>query len=375
MFTFKTLEETFPGYRYPYGTDLTVADLVQNDGNLAPRLELTATFPDGTDHTYLLHVIPGTTLGEVLKDGQPWEFSLLGFEHPIRYDLDILEVEDRALQAQWFDAVLREHAAAYREAATQANPESTEKRYSGETLDSQLERIEKNIVSYDDRYVDLGCLRSLGGLKAWLTKHAPHQSAGWEFFTIDETRLPEVTGKNFLMFENMNTDADHGPDNPRVTYPPHAFRAGMTADDYTLMPSGQGELTDITPYLGFRLDGRTVTHFNSLAVLSYERVKDLLTPAREQDFLDGVWLAVRAVGLPMVLLIPPAGALLHLYIDEDGAMTVLEVCNWDYTVIDLFNTEMFNRRWGEYLDENRPVPADIIAQDITILHDLLEEGR
>lgn len=77
----------------------------------------------------------------------------------------------------------------------------------------------------------------------------------------------------------------------------------------------------------------------------------------------------------MVLLLPPTDAILHLYIDQDGAMTVIEVCNFDYTHLDLQKTEMFNRRWGAYLDENIAIPDDALAADIAALHAELEEGR
>lgn len=375
MLTFETLEENIINYHYPYGTDLTLADLVQEGGNAPVRLELTASFPDGTDHTYVLRVVPGTTLGESTKDGEPWDFSILGYEYPLGGDLDILEVENPLFQTYWFDAVLREHAQAHLAAASAANPASNDNRFGGTDLTSQLNRVEKNIVEFDDRYVAIGSLYGRGGIKTWLEQHTPHQSRGWEFYRVDNSLIPQIEGKDYLILESVNTDADHGPDDPKITYPIHAITADATADDYTLRLTREGEEQAVRPYLGFRLDGQDITHFNSFAVLSYDRAAPLLTPALDEDFEDGVWLAVRAPGLPMVLLLPPDNAILHLYIDQDGAMTVLEVCNFDYTHLDLQKTEMFNRRWGAYLDENTVIPEDALAADIAALHAELEEGR
>lgn len=376
MITLESLQENIENYRYPYGTSLTVEDIKDISHGTDIGFELTTTDPAGVNHTYRLRVVPGTHRGESTKDGEPWNFSVIGYQYIFESDsLTDNEIYNELLQLYWFDAVLREDAEAHLEAANNANPNYSHNKYAGTDLDSQLERIEMDIVEYSNDYVSIDSLGSPGGIKRWLEAKTPRQSLGWEFFTIDDSKIPSLEGRDYLLLQSVNTTDEAGPGNPDVKYMPHAYRPGIAPEEYLAYILQDGDVTPLDAYLGFRLDGQEITHFNSNAVLGYERVKPLLAKVDPEQLSSPTWLAVRAPGLPMVLLIPPTDVVLHLYTDEDGAMTALAVLDLGLTHIERQRDEMFNRRWGKYLDENRVITDADCAADIDYLHALLKEGK
>lgn len=376
MLTLETLENNVSNYRYPYGTELTVADLKEISVGTDIGYQLTTTDPVGRQHDYILRVVPGTDRGESTRDGKPWDFSIIGYEYLFESGmLTADEVYNDMLQTYWFDAVLREDAWAHLDAANNANPNFSHNKFGGNDIESQLERIELNIVEYSDHFVALDSLYGRGGLKKWLDEHTPRQVLGWEFYTLDDSKIPSIDGKDYLLLQAFNTEDDNQTENPHVTFMPHAYKPGIEPDDYLAHLTRDGDLVPLETFLGFRLDGREITHFNSDGVLGYERIKPLLTPATEADIEGMKWLALRAPGLPMVLLIPPTNVVLHLHTDEDGAMTAVQVHDLELTHIERQRDEMFVRRWGKYLDENRVITDADCAADIEYLHGLLKEGK
>lgn len=376
MLTLETLESNVSNYRYPYGTALTVDDLHDISVGADLGYKIITTDPAGVKHEYILRVVPGTDHGESTKDGKPWDFSIIGYEYLFESGLLTAdEVYNDMLQTYWFDAVLREDAEAHLDAANAANPNFSHNKYGGNDIESQLERIELDIVEYSDHFVALDSLYGRGGLKKWLEARAPRQVLGWEFYTLDDSKIPSIDGKDYLLLQAFHTEDDNQTETPHVTFIPHAYKPGITPEEYLAFLTGEGDVLPLESYLGFRLDGCEITHFDAENVLGYERVKSMLTPATPADLESMRWLALRAPGLPMVLLIPPTNVVLHLHTDEDGAMTALQVHDLELTHVERQRDEMFVRRWGKYLDENRVITDADCAADIEYLHGLLKEGK
>lgn len=373
MLTLATLIENIsPDYLYPYGTELTLDHLQTLGTPAAPHYRIETTSPSGPC-TYELkanHTGEGS-----FRNGSYWDFTNFS---GMRFEGDLIDAEvisSPLVQAIWFDAVLQEDATTRLDAANAANPNYSHARYGGKDLESTLERVEKNIVEYSEDYLDYGFFYPREGISGWLKQQAPRQVLGWDYYALAEQDLQAVLGRDYILLQNFNTTADHPVGNPKVTYLPHGYRPGMEPEDFLTYYSREGNPLTLTSYMGFRLDGTEITDFNSAGVLSFELVEPLLRPVDPEDVPVGTWLVVHVPGLPMALLLPPSGAVLHLYTDEDGAMTVLEVLEQEEALFEQTRNAMFERRWGKYLDENQPLSDADCAEDIAILHARIQEGR
>lgn len=373
MLTLATLiEHISPDYLYPYGTDLTLDNLQILGTPAAPHYRIETTNPSGP----CIYELKANHTGEgSFKNGAYWDFTNFS---GTRFEGDLIDAEvisSPLVQATWFDAVLQEDAHTHLDAANAANPNHSHTRYGGNDLESTLERVEKNIVEYSEDYLDYGLFYPREGISGWLKQQAPRQVLGWNYYALDDQELPRVLGRDYVLLQSFNTGDEHPVEKPKVTYMAHGYRPGMEPEDFFTYYNREGDLLSFSSYMSFRLDGSEITDFNSLGVLSFELVRPLLRPVDPEDVPVGTWLVVHVPGLPMALLLPPSGAVLHLYTDEDGAMTMLEVLDQEETLFEQTRNAMFERRWGKYLDENQPLSDADCAEDIAILHARLQEGR
>lgn len=323
---------------------------------------------NGTDHTYLFGVA-GTQV-KILKDNKPWTFCPPGYEYAVQgKSLESHQIDMPVLRAWWFDAVLREDAKAQRDAATQANPQHTDNRWGGEDLKTTLEKVERNIVEFTDRYVHLSQFATAQDLLNWLSKHAPGQVLGWETFAVDPQQFEELS-KGVIGLVGFNTYDATDPQALETLYYPAAFYPQLPVERYFTIERKDGTSYSVQPHMGIRHDGNALTHFESSYVVPWEDIHPALTPLNPSDTLEqGTWLALHIPTAPMVLLLPLGGkALLHLYTDDDGIMTSLNVLGENGVLGEIYPQEMFNRRWGAYRDENTALDPEQIRADIAELH-------
>ena len=269
-----------------------------------------------------------------LLDGRPYAFL-----HPYRKTLD----EPEATAQEWFDhlCALQAESAPRRERS-----------WEGSSIQAMLERAEHGITAYDQRERSGSELPTVRDVQAWLDANLADTQVATTVHALIDMPL-RIDGKLAAPLLCIVEDGEV------AGYRPAPVASDLPVDQFYRIP---GFPHGLSPYIHVRTSGHTILGHRADLVLDADDVLPHLTDNPGSGARETPWLLIHVTGTRCVLPFPTSVSNLIVDVDGDGSQVSIRVASAEQRARRLELEDRYDRRWGEFLDDNRSVdPANVAA--------------
>ena len=285
-----------------------------------------------------------------LLDGRPYSFL-----HPYRKTLD----EPAATAQEWFD-----HFCALQAESAPRRERSWERT----SVQAMLERAGHGITAYDQRERSGSELRRVADAQAWLDTNLAGTQVSVTVHPLADMPLRtdgKLIGRMLCMIQ----------DDQIAGYRPVPLASDLPVDQFYSIP---GFPHGLSPYIHVRTSGHTILGHRADLVLDADDVLPHLTDNPGSGARETPWLLIHVTGTRCVLPFPASVSNLIVDVDGDGSQVSIRVASSEQRARRLELEDRFDRRWGEFLDDDRPVdPANVAAAmeraESTVDHHIQQE--
>lgn len=262
---------------------------------------------------------------------------------------------ERALPEQWIDQLFRDHAQGL---ILNGGIPSV---WSGEALDSMMRRAEAGVVSYSDASLVLGRAegeegggRDLARLQEWLDEQLASTALRATVGALTPGQVAMIGEPSPLELHQV----DHGQAEP-VMYCAVPLTSRFTGDDWYSL-AGHHSLGAM---LWVQTEGRAVERWAADFCLPLTKI-----PAREGSENDAdaearaAWITVRVdhPEIPVAIVMPREGTVLHAHIDGDGSALTLQAERTAVWAPEHVAQERFDAAYARWLvDVPEADPVDV----------------
>lgn len=335
-----------PGALPVHGSTLRAEDFVLQDGQWCVIVPL-------AEHQLDVRLSGDPASMTCILDGEEYRFL-----HPYRKTLH----HAGASAQEWFD-----HFCTL-QADSMPGPERS---WEGTSVQAMLTRAEHGITAYDQRERSGSELGGVQEAQAWLDANLADTQVSATVHPLGE--LPLRTDGTFSgqVLCRIRDDEIDG-------YLAVAVASDLPPAQFYEVP---GYMHATSPHVHVHSSGRTMLGYRADMVLDAHSV---LPHLGSETTADGCgekpsgWLLIHISGTRCVLPFPAGASNLIVDVDGDGSQVSVRVASSRKRAQVLEAEDLFDRRWGEFLDDDRAlepatVEAGILRAESTLEHHLTQE--
>lgn len=229
--------------------------------------------------------------------------------------------------------------------------------WEGSGTESEMYRLEHNIVHYSEHETDTARFGSAAELLVWLKRSLGNHNAPLGVHLLDD--LVPVLRDYLPMFHHAELDPA-GSAEPTIRYVPRRFHPW---EGFANWLDADGAEYSRHPLLSTVMDGQRLEAFTAVNCVDYDSLSNDLLPA-DAPATEHSWFIVALENTTTCMVFPARGTLLTVSTDHDGASATIVPREASGRQREIDRETAFEQQWDRWLNDDRPLTKNEIQEGL-----------